>query len=142
MAALLFLGSVHEVFFSLTNWTTVAVMFGFACMALAFTLIFEFLFDLENQFVQLTKVLSETFMQLAKIDQQREDSHRSKFIFTFSPSGSTINPTSWNGFTEDARLDLLSLEQLEQERKRAEKEEDYEKAAKIQKKIEDRKSQH
>ena len=138
MAGLCFLGFVYELALSRTDWVATAVFIGFCFMFLAFTLVFEFLFDLEAQFVQLTKILSETFMQLAKIDQQRENARSANFIFTYSSSGTTAH--NWNGLTEDTRLDLLSLDQLEEERKKAEKEENYEKAAKIQKKIEDRRA--
>lgn len=140
MAGICFLGFVYELALSRTDWVATAVFLGFSFMFLAFVLVFEFLFDLEAQFVQLTKILSETFMQLAKIDQQREAASRStNFTFSYHPSGSTVN---WNGLNEDTRLDLLSLDQLEEERKKAEKEENYEKAARIQKKIEERKSAH
>lgn len=113
-------------YLSRTDWSVVMTSYGFMVLFALFALMFGYLNDLEKKFDHLTKVLSDTFVKLAAIERSRD-----KMGF-----GSNITFSFQNSM--EPAIDTMSLEDLENERRKAEKNEDYERAALIQKKIDQR----
>lgn len=126
LAMLCFLSSAHQMYLSRTDWSVVMTSYGFMVLFALFALMFGYLNDLEKKFDHLTKVLSDTFVKLAAIERSRD-----KMGF-----GSNITFSFQNSM--EPAIDTMSLEDLENERRKAEKNEDYERAALIQKKIDQR----
>lgn len=118
------------------DWNIVTVSLGFCFLFILFSLVFAYLRTLELKFEQLTKILSDTFVKLAAIEQQNFTRYNS-----YGQQPSNIHVTfQGNGVKWEAdAMDFMSVEDLEKERKKAEKAEDYEKAAIIQKKIDQKK---
>lgn len=130
LAFLCFSFSVIELYEVRTDWMAATIGFGFMFMFILFSLTFAYLRTLEIKFDQLTKILSDTFVRLAAIQQQNHE----RYSYGYPPP---IHVTfQGNGVKWEAdAMDFMSLEDLEKERKKAEKAEDYERAAIIQKKI-------
>lgn len=117
------------------DWMAVCVCLGFSMLFVMLSLVLSYLTVLETKFDILTRTLSDTFVKLSQIEQknyERFQGYQPTMKITFQGA-----PPSWA--TENT-MDGMTLEQLEQERKKAEKEENYEKAAMIQKKIDQKKS--
>lgn len=117
------------------DWMAVCVCLGFSMLFVMLSLVLSYLTVLETKFDILTRTLSDTFVKLSQIEQknyERFQGYQPTMKITFQGA-----PPSW---AEESSMDAMSLEELEQERKKAEKEENYEKAAKIQKKIDQKKS--
>lgn len=134
LAFLCFSFGALELYEVRTDWMAVTIGFGFMFMFILFSLVFAYLRTLEIKFDQLTKILSDTFVRLAAIQQQNHERYTygypSPIHVTFQGSGVK---------REVDAMDFMSLEDLEKERKKAEKAEDYERAAIIQKKIDQKK---
>lgn len=114
------------------QWDAVAMGMAVTLLFVLLSLIFDYLRVLELKFDLLTKTLSETFQKLSAIEQKNFER---SYGFGSAPIRITIQPTSK---VESDAMDSMTLEELEKERRKAEKEENYEKAAAIQKKIEQR----
>lgn len=129
-----FLYGAVEVYESRTDSMTVMISYGFMLLFCALSLVFAFLKTLDEKFDALIKVLNEHSDRLGSIIKSSND--------RFWPSASNITVTfQGKSLYEIPSLDVMdkmTLEELEQERLKAEKSEDYEKAAVIQKKIDQR----
>ena len=68
-ASLCFLYSAAALYEVRTDWTSVAIGFGFAGVFLCFSLAFAYLRELELKFDHLTRILAETFRKLSAIEQ-------------------------------------------------------------------------
>lgn len=118
------------------DWNVVIVSLGFCFLFILFSLVFAYLRTLELKFDQLTKVLSDTFVKLAAIEQQ----NFTRYHYGQPPPSNIHVTFQGNGVKWEANaMDFMSVEDLEKERKKAEKAEDYERAALIQKKIDQKK---
>lgn len=129
-----FLFSLIELYHDRTDWMAIAL--GLGLMGLS--LIFAYLRMLELKFDKLTQVLADTFRKLSEIEHQNHakfNSGPTHVHGAFYFSGGNISHDSGEHF------DSMSLEQLETERRKAEKAEDYEKAAQIQRRIDQKKRQ-
>lgn len=129
-----------ELFEVRTDSTYAILCVGFAlCMAGVF-LLFSFLEKMEREFVTLRQNLADTFRQLAKMDRDRDKTSypvAPPSITYFNPSPSYADITK--KFGDDVQLDMMTLAQLKEELIKAEKAEDYEKAARIKARLDQRK---
>ena len=127
LAVLCFMSSAYQMYLSHTDWPAVMVSYGFMVLFVLFAFMFGYLNDLESKFDNLTNVLTDLFNKLTAIERSRDKmGFGSNITFSFKT-------------TMDPAIDLMSLDDLEKERRKAEKNEDYERAAMIQKKIDQRK---
>ena len=127
-AIVLLLFSCYEISLQRTDWIIWGMSIGFALVMSALSCVMFFLGALEERFLKLTQILSSSFKEIAILNKERHSlSIPGRITFVTSAS------------KEEAALDAMTLDQLEEERKRAEKEERYERADLIRKKIAERK---
>ncbi len=119
-----FIYGVYQMYLVRTDWMAVTVGLGFMGLFIFLSLMMFFLDHLETKFDKLTQVLSQTFTKLAEIDQKNYERYNNSIQVTFQGSG-----LKWGNKSE---FDGMDLAQLKNELKKAEKEENYEKAAIIQ----------
>lgn len=128
-----FLYGAEELYESRIDANTVMISYGFMLVFCVLSLVFAFLRNLDEKFDSLITVLNEHSSRLGTIIKNSNDK--------FWPSQSNITVTIKPLYEIPSVdvMDKMSLNELEQERIKAEKAENYEKAAVIQKKIDQRK---
>jgi hypothetical protein len=134
-AAVCFLYSMLQLYEVRTDWLAVTIGLGLMSIFLYLSLAFAYLRTLEEKFDQLTNILADTFRKLSAIEQQNYE----RFHYGPPPSNIGFSFSTNTSWVAKDPLDSMTVEQLEVERKKAEKAEDYEKAAQIQKRIDNKK---
>jgi len=129
--------ALYQLSLAKTDWTLLAVCTGFSFVFMGFTLVIEFLSDLERQYDKLLKILSENLVRLSNSPRQNPITNPfgNPITITITKTGSI---SQLDGSID--QLDLMTLEELNEELKAALKVEDYERAEKIKKRIQDRKA--
>lgn len=131
MALVFFCLSMYQITLYSTNWVIVLCSLGFSLVLSALAVAFEWMSDIDTAFLHMTKALSENIAQLVNLNRQIA-SRNSSINLTFTGTGAQ----PW-GSTFD-NLDLLSLSELRDQLREAEKSEDYTRAARIRDKIRER----
>lgn len=129
MALVLFLLSLYQIILYSTDWVIVLCSLGFSLVLGCLGVAFEWMSDIDSAFLHMTKVLSENITQLVHLNRQVANKN-SSINLTFTG----VQP--WQSTFEN--LDLLSLSELQEQLREAEKNEDYARAARIRDKIRER----
>lgn len=130
MALVLFLLSLYQIILYSTDWVIVLCSLGFSLVLGCLGVAFEWMSQIDTAFLHMTKVLSENITQLVLLNRQVA-SKNSSINLTFTGTG-----PQWQSTFEN--LDLLSLSELQEQLREAEKNEDYARAARIRDKIRER----
>ena len=130
MALVFFCLGLYQILLYSTNWTIVLCSLGFSLVLAALSVAFEWMSDIDTAFLHMTKALSENIAQLVNLN--REIASRNSSV-NFNFTGTAVQP--WHTIDN---LDLLSLSELHNELRAAEKTEDYARAARIRDKIRER----
>ena len=131
MALVFFFLSMYQIILYSTNWVIVLCAIGFSLVLGALAVAFEWMSDIDTAFLHMTKALSENITQLVNLNRQIA-SRNSSIKLTFT--GTAAQP--WHSTFDN--LDLLSLSELRDQLREAEKSEDYTRAARIRDKIRER----
>lgn len=120
----------YNIFHHHTDWTLTLSLFGFSLVMACLAVIFEWLAHIDKAFLEMTKALSGNIQQLVEMNR----------LLSEKPSYMTISFTPMTATSaQEERLDLLSLEELQERLREAEQKQLYERAAQIHREILSRK---